>query len=262
MNKCGSNTIVWLLFTPFNRFVKSMTAVACTLGAFATRKSHILYNVELRPLALRRIEASRFGIQAIRSHAPSLGLALEGRFHFLEDGSFGCAAPCMHLEEFNPAPGRKMFDRLKSFSRPTLSIMARCTGYNTFILSVMPFSLSYFGLTSKDLHWLRQAASQYILKRKWIEAEILPYILSYVGITTLLDPALSAAVSALGLYYEKAILLKIFIMLAMRVDAPIVGNVLLFRISLICGAHMSFLRTFLGHSRRGLTHLLKSSNRW
>ena len=58
-----------------------------------------------------------------------------------------------------------MFDRLKSFSRPTLSILARCTGYNTFILSVMPFSLSYFGLTSKDLNWLRQAASKYILKR-------------------------------------------------------------------------------------------------
>ena len=41
------------------------------LGAFATlectckSKSHIFCNVELRPLALRRIEASRFGIQAI-----------------------------------------------------------------------------------------------------------------------------------------------------------------------------------------------------
>ena len=155
---------------------------------------------ELRSLALRRIEATRFGIQAIRSHAPSLGLALEGRFQLLDDGSFDRAAPRMNLEEFNPAPARKMFDRLKSFSRPTLSIVARCTGYNTFILSVMPFSLSYFGLTSKDLNWLRQAASKYILKRKWIEAEILPYILRYVGITTLLDPALSAAVAALGLY--------------------------------------------------------------
>eukprot|EP00434_Breviolum_minutum_P037644 symbB.v1.2.033388.t1/scaffold4123.1/size58836/8 len=54
------------------------------LGSFATldcackSKSHILCNVALRSLALRRIEATRFGIQAIRSHAPSLGLALEG----------------------------------------------------------------------------------------------------------------------------------------------------------------------------------------
>ena len=174
-----------------------------TLGCTCKSKSHILCNAALRSLALRRIEATRFGIQAIRPHAPSLGLALEGRVQLLEDGSFDHAAPCMHLDEFNPAPARKMFDRLKSFSRPTLSIVARCTGYNTFILSVMPFSLSYFGLTSKDLNWLRQAASKYILKRKWIEAEILPYILRYVGITTLLDPALSAAVAALGLYLRE-----------------------------------------------------------
>ena len=174
-----------------------------TLGCNCKSKSHILCNAALRSLALRKIEATRFGIQAIRPHAPSLGLALEGRVQLLEDGSFDHAAPCKHLDEFNPAPARKMFDRLKSFSRPTLSIVARCTGYNTFILSVMPYSLSYFGLTSKDLNWLRQAASKYILKRKWIEAEILPYILRYVGITTLLDPALSAAVAALGLYLRE-----------------------------------------------------------
>ena len=174
-----------------------------TIGCTCKSKSHILCNAALRSLALRRIEATRFGIQAIRPHAPSLGLALEGRVQLMEDGSFDHAAPRTHLEEFNPAPARKMFDRLKSFSRPTLSIVARCTGYNTFILSVMPFSLSYFGLTSKDLNWLRQAASKYILKRKWIEAEILPYILRYVGITTLLDPALSAAVAALGLYLRE-----------------------------------------------------------
>ena len=129
--------------------------------------------------------------------------SFDSEAQLLEDGSFDHAAPRMHLDEFNPAPARKMFDRLKSFSRLTLSIVARCTGYNTFILSVMPFSLSYFGLTSKDLNWLRQAASKYILKRKWIEAEILPYILRYVGITTLLDPALSAAVAALGLYLRE-----------------------------------------------------------
>ena len=169
------------------------------LGSFAAlncgckSKSHILCNVALRSLALRKVESTRFGIKAIRPH--------EGRFQLVEDGNFAQVAPRTY--EFNPAPARKMFDRLKSFSRPTLSILARCTGYNTFILSVMPFSLSYFGLTTKDLNWLRQAASKYILKRKWIEAEILPYILRYVGITTLLDPALSAVVAALGLYLRE-----------------------------------------------------------
>ena len=61
------------------------------------------------------------------------------RVQLLDDGNFGSVTPRTHLEEFNPAPAKKMFDRLKSFSRPTLSIVARSTGYNTFILSVMPF---------------------------------------------------------------------------------------------------------------------------
>ena len=92
-----------------------------TLGCTCKSKSHILCNAALRSLALRRIEATRFGNKAIRPHAPSLGLALEGRVQLLEDGSFDHAAPRMHLDEFNPAPARKMFDRLKLFSRPTLS---------------------------------------------------------------------------------------------------------------------------------------------
>ena len=174
-----------------------------TIGCSCKSKSHILCNVALRSLAIRKIESTRFGVQAVSPHAPSLGLALEGRFQFLEDGSFEHVAPRFHLDEFNPAPARKMLDRLKAFSRPTLSILARCTGYNTFILSVMPYSMSYFGLTTKDLNWLRQAASKYILRRKWIEAEILPYIFRYVGITTMLDPALSAVVAAVGLYLRE-----------------------------------------------------------
>ena len=93
-----------------------------TLGCTCKSKSHILCNAALRSLALRRIEATRFGIQAIRPHAPSLGLPLEGRVQLLEDGSFDHAAPHTHLDEFNPVPARKMFDRLKSFSRPTKRI--------------------------------------------------------------------------------------------------------------------------------------------
>ena len=53
----------------------SFAAVSCTCES----KSHILCNAVLRSLALRKVEATRFGIQAIRPHAPSLGLALEGR---------------------------------------------------------------------------------------------------------------------------------------------------------------------------------------
>ena len=181
--------------TDLGRLQPSAALVKASLISSAMLHCDLWPYEELKPLGLV--------FRPLGPHAPSLGLALEGRVQLLEDGSFDHAVPRMHLDEFNPAPARKMFDRLKSFSRPTLSIVARCTGYNTFILSVMPFSLSYFGLTSKDLNWLRQTASKYILKRKWIEAEILPYILRYVGITTLLDPALSAAVAALGLYLRE-----------------------------------------------------------
>ena len=107
------------------------------------------------------------------------------------------------LDNYNTGPFRKLLDRLKSFCRPTLSIIARCTGFNTFILSVMPYTISYFGLTSVDLNRLRQAAAKFILRRHWLEAEILPYVLRYFGVATLLDPAVSATVAATGLYLRE-----------------------------------------------------------
>ena len=179
------------------------------LGAFATikckckSKSNLLTNSVLRPLAVKKIEVSGFGVQAVCHHAPSLGLSLVGRYQFNEHGSFDRVEAVIGLGQFNSAPLRKLVDRLKSFSRPTLSIMARCTGFNTFILSVMPYTISYFGLASTDLNRLRQAAAKFILKRHWIESEILPYVLRYVGIATLLDPALSATVAATGLYLRE-----------------------------------------------------------
>ena len=70
------------------------------------------------------------------------------------------------------------------------------------ILSVMPYTASYFGLSSIDLNYLCQAV-KFILGRHWIEAEIFPYILRNLGISVLLDPALSAAVAATGLYFRE-----------------------------------------------------------
>ena len=149
------------------------------------------------------IEVSGFGAQAVCHQAPSLGLALVGRYQFNDEGPFDRVEAGQGLNQFNSAPSRKLLERLKSFSRPTLSVMARSTGFNTFILSVMPYTISYFGLTSTDLNRLRQAAAKFILKRHWIEAEILPYVLRYFGIATLLDTALSATVAATGLYLRE-----------------------------------------------------------
>ena len=179
------------------------------LGAFATieckckSKSNILTNMTLRGSAVKKIEKSGFGVQAICLQAPSLGLALVGRYCYDVEGNFARVEVPHGLDNYNTGPFCKLLDRLKSFSRPTLSIIARCTGFNTFILSVMPYTISYFGLTTLDLNRLRQAAAKFILKRHWIEAEILPYVLRYLGIATLLDPAVSATVAATGLYLRE-----------------------------------------------------------
>ena len=179
------------------------------IGAFATveckckSKSNILTNMALRNNALQKIECSGFGVQAICVKAPSLGLALVGRYELTGDGELNKVEVPRGLDNYNAGPFRKLLDRLKSFRRPTLSIIARCTGFNTFILSVMPYTISYFGLTSVDLNRLRQAAAKFILKRHWLEAEILPYVLRYFGVSTLLDPAVSATVAATGLYLRE-----------------------------------------------------------
>ena len=179
------------------------------LGAFAKvkckckSKSNIIVNAPLGARSLHKVETSSFGVQAICPIAPSLGLALLGRWELDANGVFVPAEPPQGLNDVNTGPFRKLCDRLKSFYRPTLSITARCTGFNTFILSVMPYTISYFGLTTADLNRLRQASARFILKRHWLEAEILPHVLRYFGIATLLDPAVSATIAATGLYLRE-----------------------------------------------------------
>ena len=176
------------------------------LGAFAKgnckckSKSNIITNAPLGTRSLHRVEISGFGVQAICPIAPSLGLALLGRFELNPGGDFTRAESLQGLDNVNSGPFRKLSDRLKSFYRPSLSITA---GFNTFILSVMPYTISYFGLTTTDLNQLRQASARFILKRHWLEAEILPYVLRYFGIATLLDPAVSATIAATGLYLRE-----------------------------------------------------------
>ena len=50
----------------------------------------------------------------------------------------------------------KFADRLRLFSRPQISIHARGVAFNTFVQSVMLYAISYFGITSRDLNYLRQ----------------------------------------------------------------------------------------------------------
>ena len=42
-----------------------------------------------------------------------------------------------------------------------------------------------------------------VLKRHWLEAEIMLYVLRYVGAATLTDPALAASIATLGLFLRQ-----------------------------------------------------------
>ena len=72
----------------------------------------------------------------------------------------------------------KFSDRLRLFSRPQISIQARCVA--SFVHSVILYVISCFGITTRDLNYLRQSAVRMVLKRYWLEAEILPYVLRYL----------------------------------------------------------------------------------
>ena len=108
------------------------------LGAFANgkcnckSKSHILTNFRMRPSAISTIDHAGFGLHSISGHAPSLGLALAGRWVFGHTGLYEESELPILLPDIVPTPFKKLQERLKAFNRPTLSIVARCTGYNTF----------------------------------------------------------------------------------------------------------------------------------
>ena len=181
-----------------------------TVGAFATAacscksKSQIVTNFALRPAALSHVEKSGYGVHAVAPCAPSLGLALTGRVMFNDEGEWQEAPELATLYDIKPAPFQKIVQRLlQLFRAPTLSIVARCTCFNTYIVSVMPYTASYFGLCATDLNFLRQQAVKFLLKRHWLESEILPYVLRLVGIAPVLDPALVATVAATGLYFRE-----------------------------------------------------------
>ena len=121
-----------------------------SIGVFATStcscksKSHVVTNYALRPCALKDFERSGYGIHSIVPHAPSLGLALTGRMMFDAEGSWQETIARTTLYDTKPAPFHKFSQRLQTFRSPTLSIMATCTCFNIYIVSVMPYTASYF----------------------------------------------------------------------------------------------------------------------
>ena len=113
------------------------------------------------------------------SLSPLPCLALFSRWYLAEEGSWKKFVEPTDLSSFHSKSFGKFSDRLRLFSKPQISIQARSVAFNTFVHSVMLYAISYFGITSRDLNYLRQAAVRMVLKRHWLEAEIMPYM--YLG---------------------------------------------------------------------------------
>ena len=179
--------------------VLALLAQGCTCKS----KCAVVTNTVLRTLALHTLENTQYGAHSIVASTPALGLVLFSRKYLASNGRWQNFAEPEELSSFHARSFGKFPDRLRLFSRPQISIQARCVAFNTFIQSVMLYAISYFGITSKDLNFLRQAAVKLVLKRHWLDAEIMPYVLRYVGIATVTDPALAATISTLGLFLRQ-----------------------------------------------------------
>ena len=171
-------------------------------------KSCVVTNYDLSPIFLKTLDDTKYGAQSVVSQAPALGLALLARRSLKNTGEWGDVSEPKTLRSISDKPFLKFESRLRLFRQPQFSIMARSTAFNTYILSVMPYTISYFGLTSYDLNQLRQQAVKFILRRHWLDAETMPYALKWIGVSTVLDPGLAATIASTGLYLREGILSK------------------------------------------------------
>ena len=163
----------------------------------------VVTNYDLGPIFLKTLDDTKYGAQSVVNQAPALGLALLGRRFLKSTGEWGDVSEPKTLRDINEKPFQKFESRLRLFRQPQFSVMARSTAFNTYILSVMPYTISYFGLTSSDLNQLRQQAVKFILRRHWLDAETMPYALKWVGVSTVLDPGLAATIASTGLYLRE-----------------------------------------------------------
>ena len=179
-------------------------AAALLAGACSCKsKSCVVTNSDLGPIFLKTLDDTKYGAQSITAQAPALGLALLARRFIRSTGRWGDVSEPKTLRDVNEKPFQKFESRLRLFRQPQFSIMARCTAFNTYILSVMPYTISYFGLTSWDLNQLRQQAVKFVLRRHWLDAETMPYALKWIGVATVLDPGLAATIASAGLYLRE-----------------------------------------------------------
>ena len=118
-------------------------------------KSCVVTNYNLSPIFLKTLDDTKYGAQSVTSQAPALGLALLARRYIKNTGEWSEVSEAKTLRGISDKPFQKFESRLRLFRQPQFSVMARSTAFNTYILSVMPYTISYFGLTTQDLNQLR-----------------------------------------------------------------------------------------------------------
>ncbi len=94
----------------------------------------------LSPVFLKTLDDTRYGAQSATSQAPALGLALIARRCLKNTGEWVDVSEAKSLRDISCKPFLKFENRLRLFKQPQFSIMARSTAFNTYILSVMPYT--------------------------------------------------------------------------------------------------------------------------
>ena len=88
----------------------------------------------------------------VTRQASALDLVLLARRYIKNTGEWSEVSQAKTLRYISDRPFQKFESRLRLFRQPQFSSMARSTAFNTYILSVMPYTISDFGLTTQDLN--------------------------------------------------------------------------------------------------------------
>ena len=99
-------------------------------------KCAMVTNSVLRTLALHTLENTHYGAHSIAFKTSALGLVLFSRWYLADDGRWQSFVEPEELSSFGARSFGKFTDRLRLFSRPQISIHARCVAFNTFVQSV------------------------------------------------------------------------------------------------------------------------------
>ena len=125
----------------------------------------------MRPYALSGIEKAGIRSTCGDGFSPSFGPYFVWEELPLMNKVHGPSAPLLpHCVKASQLLSRNSNNGSDPFVHPHFQLLPGVPASIPYILSVMPYTASYFGLSSTDLNYLRQQAVKFILGRHWIEA--------------------------------------------------------------------------------------------